>query len=1139
MQTSTKDFYEFHQAIKNDELVFLFGTGISSALTGKQYSWWKWIVDGIGFLQNRMVAAQLQRKLEADGSTTNMIQVVGEILQEAKRDGSYQKWMHSSFEVNQITNGDLAKVLQKLLITQDVFTTTNYDLLLEHATGLAPLSYSAPDMAFSMLDKHLSTHILHIHGIYDSVHGMDNIVADETQYNSVIGNQGAQFIQGILSTRTLIFVGCGKTTEDANISRFIQFANTHLKMDKRYYFLYNSSSPIDDLPDNIVPIPYGDEYDDLTPFLDDLATERVSSRISGNSMIGRSVFSQIQVSDDDLLKYHYAQRAIPLYGRSSEIEKLMSFVEATHNFSWWALTGQAGSGKSRLALELLYKLPVSWFGFFLNDGFTQADRDQFIPFCNTLIIIDYISGRERKVSEAMQNLMKLFEKTNYKLRILLLERENSKKDGSWYAKLMQRLTRTDSQTMSVSLYNQEFLNLGDLSNDDVLNFISCVCQSKGLDADAQRDRKLMELYGRKYEHLRFRPLFLQLFIEAWVNNDRGMPRYDSFSDILKQILQKEQEKWLAAVDNNQNVCNAFIHLLLRANISGKLNVDDLPDYYKPDGEMVKKYVASRTFPGKQRHEQRNSLINQVCQDINMDNEFIAPLFPDVLKEYMFCFYMEEDRLNDVMNEIWRHAASSFSVFIARCLMDFPEEPFYKKALNSSYPSAKDLEVLVGRLGLLQGRQIQEGEDPEVFWELIDNEYAFWHSIIVPEEYTEENDAIACAKVTGLNKVATHIGAWSLFDVSEMIYVLDEMIEVKGWEGTELIKKFLLSEQINSLATHSFKDAAMYLQGKLDGLISDTGDDFDNLMFLQGANAKMMDHILAGKMGEAYAQLEQMSAKCNYNYIESARKLAHSAFNFENFVLQTGEGDYVRKALPISYKIERQYPDDLMIMARRIGAEASALTYELFSERLPEEQVMENARRLETQLDKLKFTGTESDEALGMTWGTVKALKINWADADELKRILSEADTILGKYPQIAEVASTAMIATKALHEKYLKNKVSHEEVEKLFQYVEANYDSASVRNEFFDMLNESEDAPRRRNYMTKSVTFGARQDARYNPIMGSGIPELDVESDILWDLTHPQKPYIRKRPKIGANEPCPCGSGKKFKKCCRGKGIYD
>lgn len=29
------------------------------------------------------------------------------------------------------------------------------------------------------------------------------------------------------------------------------------------------------------------------------------------------------------------------------------------------------------------------------------------------------------------------------------------------------------------------------------------------------------------------------------------------------------------------------------------------------------------------------------------------------------------------------------------------------------------------------------------------------------------------------------------------------------------------------------------------------------------------------------------------------------------------------------------------------------------------------------------------------------------------------------------------------------------------------------------------------------------------------------------------------RPLVGRNEKCPCGSGKKFKKCCMGKGIYD
>lgn len=33
-----------------------------------------------------------------------------------------------------------------------------------------------------------------------------------------------------------------------------------------------------------------------------------------------------------------------------------------------------------------------------------------------------------------------------------------------------------------------------------------------------------------------------------------------------------------------------------------------------------------------------------------------------------------------------------------------------------------------------------------------------------------------------------------------------------------------------------------------------------------------------------------------------------------------------------------------------------------------------------------------------------------------------------------------------------------------------------------------------------------------------------------------ERPIVREEPKVGRNDPCPCGSGKKFKKCC-GKGA--
>ena len=38
-----------------------------------------------------------------------------------------------------------------------------------------------------------------------------------------------------------------------------------------------------------------------------------------------------------------------------------------------------------------------------------------------------------------------------------------------------------------------------------------------------------------------------------------------------------------------------------------------------------------------------------------------------------------------------------------------------------------------------------------------------------------------------------------------------------------------------------------------------------------------------------------------------------------------------------------------------------------------------------------------------------------------------------------------------------------------------------------------------------------------------------------WILAHGEvsrEPYRRESPRVGRNDPCPCGSGKKFKKCC-------
>jgi preprotein translocase subunit SecA len=46
---------------------------------------------------------------------------------------------------------------------------------------------------------------------------------------------------------------------------------------------------------------------------------------------------------------------------------------------------------------------------------------------------------------------------------------------------------------------------------------------------------------------------------------------------------------------------------------------------------------------------------------------------------------------------------------------------------------------------------------------------------------------------------------------------------------------------------------------------------------------------------------------------------------------------------------------------------------------------------------------------------------------------------------------------------------------------------------------------------------------------GLGVTDLDAAP---FAEPTPQTPYRRETPKVGRNEPCPCGSGKKYKKCC-------
>jgi len=70
-------------------------------------------------------------------------------------------------------------------------------------------------------------------------------------------------------------------------------------------------------------------------------------------------------------------------------------------------------------------------------------------------------------------------------------------------------------------------------------------------------------------------------------------------------------------------------------------------------------------------------------------------------------------------------------------------------------------------------------------------------------------------------------------------------------------------------------------------------------------------------------------------------------------------------------------------------------------------------------------------------------------------------------------------------------------------------------------------------YKLQPLVYAQKQSSQGN-INNSMQRESSIKPDSSTILT--QKPQKVKIGKVGRNEPCPCGSGKKYKKCC-GKDI--
>lgn len=1131
MKNNITAYPEFYKAIQNNELVYLFGAGISSSLTDNHScSWWQWIVNGISKMRDRSLAATYQSSIEADDSTGNLISVVGKVLSATKADGTYQNWMHESFEMKPVTNHSLSSTLKKLLITQDVFATTNYDLLLEQATGLSTLSYEDPDKAFYMLERKKSEAVLHIHGLYDSTHGVDNIVADQVQYDAVINDQGAQFIQNILGTRTLIFVGCGQTTEDANISRFIQFAKTYLHMDRDYYFLYKRGKEPTGLPNNIKLIPYGDEYSDLPEFLEDMAQERLKAKIENNPIIGRTATTH-KTDSYGLSEYHYSNEYLNFCGRKTELAQLDIFIETDRLFQWWALTGQGGAGKSRLAFEFLRRCQKNWFGFFLNFNATESMVEQFCPFNDTLIIVDYVKGNEKQIAKMVSLLIDKFKTLNYKLRLLFLERDNLLMSGSWYDSLISALdvlhrSEFNDAEYNISLITREhrFLYLDDFNDEAVIELIGNICEKKGFPVDRIRDKKLKEDYAKKFEQLKFRPLFLQIFVETWIDNGCIGVEYANYRSLLEVVVKREQERILQILNGDVTVFNALIILIIRASISDGLKFKELETLYPEKWNVVRTFAKTHSLSGKQKIEYLHSILSDTTQALDNAKGILKPLYPDIIKEFMFLYYLDTDDIQKISEELWNNCPIEYNMFLSRCIMDFQSDKDLIEVIRKASDDHTNLNAVQVRLSLLSYKIIHTLDEGKFFRNLAIEEHKYWSEIPV-------NDTNREIVLQGLYHCVWQFFGWSLN--SECFEAINQIYHFECGAELQVTKARYLIEFTHYLVERNCVDTAQSIIEQASTIITALEDVEDRIdLQLSLWREIMVSYAYYKKWDDMEALHVNVYDVLDWENEKQVEHYAYICFSGANLCFHTMEWKHMLTFADWLQNLAEDYGGQI----RNIYFNDKVHYYYLHTKLMRTETVSVathlqgwgeyGLHAIDNLIQEIEDNRMIADFA-GLLIGA-KALKVgtddNITDSD-VNDYFKEADALLGKYPDNALLAAKTIDLWKTAYAYQYKKKTPKVIVDKSYALALRFAKDRDVLNEFFEMLKDSTEV---NNWISYTRNKGI-VDSLIQHRMGEYLYPPQVEAET----------YKRAHKKIGANAPCPCGSGRKFKKCCRGNGKYD
>ena len=389
---------------------------------------------------------------------------------------------------------------------------------------------------------------------------------------------------------------------------------------------------------------------------------------------------------NDYLAMTYFERGNDFVGREQEKQALHNFLNAKAPLLWWQISGKAGQGKSRLALDFIDQLnDGTWYAGFLSYEQLSTTEWQKITFKRpTLIVIDYIANTQKAKAfmKALNALLVMHAQTpiRNKVRFLLLEREGYNLNqsnaagntglGNWLTPLM--IKQQDKQYLIDHVYKEQPLELTELKREDMEKIIKSWRANHDkpeLPAPAL-DQILNQLEGNNDRTRAWRPLFAILYAslgEQALNNMQA----SSIEEVLEAALNEEQtQSW--NIDGSP--LDQAIHLACLATMVGVLDLEQLyaldinRDLYFDDANQEEILRQAHCLLG------RNLTHNPDHPDYHL---FARE--PDLIGEFLVIRYLNRllnglgrkaETFNTLIQDAWQYDYQLFPDFLIRLNQDF-------------------------------------------------------------------------------------------------------------------------------------------------------------------------------------------------------------------------------------------------------------------------------------------------------------------------------------------------------------------------------------------------------------------------------------------------------------------------------------